>query len=288
MYISNFASVNYMKICFVVSETDVAGMNMFEHIKDSFTVISGILTHKTDYATYELHTISGESIHAENIENRLDANLLIFLTKHASKSGIASYSTHTQGNWDTNEYGGNPQEVAPCPVVLKDLFFHEMKSFNPEYEVVQEVTHHGPSVTVPSVFVEIGSAHDQWKDPKNGEFMKNVILTVINSYVGENTDKPVYMGLGGQHTCTNYERLVSSNDIIIGHVCPTRAITSITHKTILHAVKQHTIHPTILLDWKSMKGPDKKHILAELELAGLPYVRLDHLKKEIDASKQEL
>ncbi|HLP79391.1 MAG TPA: D-aminoacyl-tRNA deacylase, partial [Acidobacteriota bacterium] len=203
------------------------------------------------------------SITAEHIDQEIvnvlgvSIDAVIFATKHDSKSGVPSFCVHTQGNWATADMGGHIGDVAICPIFLKHLLFSNLLVQNTtQYEVVNECTHHGPSLNTPSVFIEIGSTITEWKQPANGRIVAAAIRGALTQYSEEENDQdlPIVMGIGGTHTCSNYNRLVAEQKIMLSHVCPSYAVDGLTSQMIVTALKNATLPASVIVDWKSLNA----------------------------------
>src|SRR5687767_11026915 len=119
----------------------------------------------------QLHVISGNLLTLENINDRYPlADVFIFLSKHRSDSSIPTLTCHFTGNFSAdNSYGGNPRQIAISYPSLQKGYLKAItaaaKQKVPEYEVIIEATHHGPtSLTKPVSFVEMGPSEKQWPD----------------------------------------------------------------------------------------------------------------------------
>jgi D-aminoacyl-tRNA deacylase len=44
------------------------------------------------------------------------------------------------------------------------------------FDVTMEATHHGPHVSLPTAFIEIGSTENEWEVPELGQFWANLLL----------------------------------------------------------------------------------------------------------------
>ena len=76
-----------MKIALVNSALDPAGINIRRHIEALLDRPSEVLPGK-DGRTYEFHETEGRLIHADGVDRTIDADLLIFLSRHASVNPI--------------------------------------------------------------------------------------------------------------------------------------------------------------------------------------------------------
>lgn len=297
-------------IALLASTTDAASMNVYSQLTTSWKKTTlefeenPIFVKEFPHYFAYIFLTQQRSVYAENIDRQIENTLstpieaLIFITKHDSKSGRPSFSVHTQGNWDKNELGGNPKEIATCPVILKHTLYQSLLKTNnlADFEIVNEATHHGPSISVPSMFIEIGSTQSEWerKDTANVIFQAlNLGLTIYN---GENDtnfgDMPTIIVLGGTHTCTNSERLILENKVMLSHACPTYAVDTLTSQLITQAIEKSTTtktqnkSPFIVIDWKSMSAPQRERVMKQLSEINKPYVRLSALKDELDRKNQ--
>jgi D-tyrosyl-tRNA(Tyr) deacylase len=288
-----------INIVLVTSTTDVASMNVFEQLKKQNWQQASqqfhnypIYTQKFSNVAATLITTDKRSINCEHIDEELKSivekiDAIIFITKHDSKSGRPSFSVHTQGNWSTADLGGIQYDIANCPVILKHTLYLELRKNNTlsEFEVVNECTHHGPSLKTPSMFIEIGSKLEQWQRQDAGQIMTLSIIAGLNKYTGENNpkNKPIIVGLGGTHTCSNYARLIDEDKAILSHVCPEYAIDGLTKEMISQAIQKSTIKPILIIDWKGMSGSQRVNVLKMLEELNQPYVKLNELKNQLDS-----
>ncbi len=51
-----------------------------------------------------------------------------------------------------------------------------------DYEVSYECTHHGPSLNVPAMFVELGSSEKQWNDSRAAEAVAHAAMEAIAKF----------------------------------------------------------------------------------------------------------
>lgn len=250
-----------METVIIISKKDIASLN----IKDHLTKFN-----------LNICTIEKESIYAENIDKEIKADLFIFATKHQSKTGIPSLSVHSPGNWSKAEFGGKDKTLCRAPASLLKTAFLEINKLKQDlnYEVVMEITHHGPFLEKPCMFIEIGSSSPQWKDKLAGE----VIANAINNIVSKPTEKyRIALGIGGLHTCPNFNKILLNTDIALGHICPKYMLPHLTEDLISQAIeKTQEKVDFILLDWKGL-GKEKQRVKEMLNNLNLEYKRTDKL-----------
>jgi D-aminoacyl-tRNA deacylase len=169
-------------ILLVASKRDTASLNIKEQILKNylFTEASNsyqgnpVFGAEVNNRKVTLVTLNDESVHAQDLPNKFsDAELIVFISRHSSQSGTPTLSVHTPGNFGDAELGGLPKTLSVAPAVamqtaLKALMYYK-EQLCLDYEVSYECTHHGPSLTVPTMFVELGSSETQWSDVSAAE-----------------------------------------------------------------------------------------------------------------------
>jgi len=216
----------------VVSREDAASEHIGEHLlslrdwdrttDDSRADADG---GGTVYRTDAVELREFESLHLD-LENVASAfggvDLLVFASKHAGETDELLTAHHT-GNFGVAEYGGHDGRFArACPNAHREVVSALEDHAPSGYEVGMECTHHGPTdVGVPSMFVEVGSAREQWEDPAAAEAVASAILDVAEEAPDaprENGTRRHLVGLGGGHYAPRFERVVRETDWAVGHV----------------------------------------------------------------------
>ncbi|MBC8495138.1 hypothetical protein H8D36_03225 [archaeon] len=246
-----------MKIAIVSSKEDEAGMNIQSFLKDLIKPKMG--SHEVSLQIYDK-----ETIYLENLDEELGCDMIIFATKHESKSGVHSLSVHTQGNWGKAGLGGKPNDLGISPACwLKEAMkILEQKAIALHYEVIQEVTHHGPSLSVPSFFIEIGSSVEEWNNPKAGKLLAETIVELLEM------DVPTYktaVGIGGLHHTPSFKKIILNSDIALGHACPKYNLENLDKKMLIQAMKKTVPKAElVIIDWKGV-GSYKEQLKEMLE-----------------------
>jgi len=150
------------------STKDLAGVNIAKQVLSNFPF------RKTDETFQEkpvysaeinrkqvtLVTLKDETVYAQDLpEHFPNPELIVFLSRHSSQSGRPTLSVHTPGNFAEAELGGLPRALSVCPALAMRDALQALQQFKMEmkldYEVSYECTHHGPSLNVPTMFVEL-------------------------------------------------------------------------------------------------------------------------------------
>ena len=139
----------------------------FEKLSDVFQQ-SPIYLKKLRGRQVRLIFVKDEPVYTQHLTDFFTPQLTVFVSKHSSLSGIPTLSVHTPGNLGEAGLGGIARKVSISPASAMKNALLEMKKKKEEmkldYQVSYECTHHGPSLDVPAMFVELGSSPKQWKD----------------------------------------------------------------------------------------------------------------------------
>ena len=189
---------------------------------------------------------------------------------------------HAPGNWRGADLGGKTGQVCSTSAqVLKYLFQQLNKNASglENYEVTLECTHHGPLITLPCCFIEIGCNEEQWKDEQAGKIIAKTILS-LQDYK-ENKDLICVIGIGGPHYCPSFNKIQLNSKYAVGHVVPSYVLP--LTENMLKQAEQKTIEQVseVLLDWKGCgKSEQRQKVIEMIEKSGLGIKRTSEIFKE--------
>ena len=269
-------------ILLVHSSRDIAGVNIAKSILENYSFAETKQTYQENPTyTAEINgkqvnfvTLKEEAVNAQNLQQDFpDANLIVFISRHSSQSGKPTLSVHTPGNLGNAELGGLPRKVSISPATamrdaLKALMQYKQE-LKLDYEVSYECTHHGPSLNVPTMFVELGSAEPQWRDSRAAQAVAHAAMAAIAKF-SKPTSSAV-LGIGGTHYNQKFTRMALDGEAVFGHMIPKYAL-SLVDAEILRQCVEKTFETVSLavLDWKGIKSEDKPNLLSALQTVGLP------------------
>jgi D-aminoacyl-tRNA deacylase len=270
-----------LMILVVASGKDVAGVNIAEQILSHYTFEkttksfqeNPVYTAKVNGREVKLITLTEESVYAQYLTNFFTPELIVFISRHSSKSRTPTLSVHTPGNLGEAKLGGLPRKVSFSPAnAMRDALRAMMrlkKEMNLDYEVSYECTHHGPSLDVPAMFTELGSSLRQWRDSKAAEAVAHATIEAVSKFRQLHT--PVVLGIGGPHYNEKFSQMALRDEIAFGHMIPKYAISGVD-AAILKQCVERTFEEVELavLDWKGIKGEHKPKLVAMLNGIGLP------------------
>ncbi|HLC49920.1 MAG TPA: D-aminoacyl-tRNA deacylase [Candidatus Nanoarchaeia archaeon] len=273
-----------MEIAIISSSKDPAGVNIrnslikhynFQNANEKFDGNDVFELNIYD-KKIKLYLTNDELTHSENIDKRIDADILVFASKHRSKENTKSFAVHSIGNWHGAELGGKEKQLCPSSAVLMKNIFIELNNAAKDsgYEITMEATHHGPYTETPSVFVEIGSTEAEWKNEENGKIIAD---TIMNGLKNKNDNYKIAVGIGGPHYCSNFNKAALRTDVAFSFICPKFHLDKLDRNIIKQAMEK-TIEKIdfAVLDWKGL-GQEKQRIMNLLKELNIECKRTDKL-----------
>ena len=218
-----------------------------------------------------LLTVNGELAYLQDLANKSDVELIIFVSRHESRDNKPIFSVHVPGNFSKAEFGGLSRKVSIVPANAMRAALIEMTAQRTlleleEFTVYYEGTHHGPSLDTPAVFVEIGSTPTEWNNPLAGEVVAHAAITAI-----KNTLKVEgAVGIGGSHCNRRLTSISQDSNIAFGHIIPSYAFKWLTPELINQCIERTLEkNPTLVLDWKGIDRKDRGRLQEVLD--NVPY-----------------
>jgi len=261
-------------ILIVASTKDVAGMNIahqiierysFEKLSDQFQENNIYFKRVADHDA-KMVFINQELIHSQNITEHFTPELIVYISRHASVSGFPTLSVHVPGSLDKAELGGLPKRVSVCPAsAMKNALLELARTkeeANLPYEVSYECTHHGPSLDVPAMFVELGSSLEQWKDLKAAEAVAHSAMAAIS----KDTKYPTVLGVGGPHYNERFTKIALTTPRAFGHII-SKYVAPKADPDVVKQCVQRTAErvESAVFDWKSLRSMDRQRIISALK-----------------------
>jgi D-aminoacyl-tRNA deacylase len=196
-----------------------------------------VLVHGSD----ALVTIEERHLFADDIDARvrgatdLEIECVVFLSRHKAASGIPTLTVHPIGNFAPKaDYGGRPGTLVPSSPDLMTSLLRSMQDHASRlsYQISFEVTHHGPFLTTPTLYIEIGSSESQWPDAKAGEALARALMEV------KVLKATKAIGVGGGHYAPRFTEVALKKKVSIGHMIPNHFADSATDEDLLLAMKK--------------------------------------------------
>ena len=166
---------------------------------------------------------------------------VIFPSRHSAASGQASLTLHPIGiphmpAGELGTYGGiggrappPNSRLAPWWRMLKQRWAEQPELSN--FDLSLEVTHHGPYLDAPSLFIEVGSTEATWGHIGAAHLLATIIHDgLFEPSMGpswnesEHRDSLVLVTLGGGHYAPRANVLASYDGVWLGHMLATYAL----------------------------------------------------------------
>ena len=237
-------------------------------------------------------TIPDKKIRHENIDTEIyeqlhiEPKIAIFLSRHRSKMGEPTLTVHPIGNYGDAKFGGKPKTLIPAaPRMMTHLLRLIKKNLQPtdlKYQVCYEVTHHGPFLKIPTLFVEVGSTEIQWQQKEPASIIASSLLELLAKYHYEEeypNDIPVLLGIGGGHYAPRFTEVALAKKIAFGHMIPTYQIDG---GNIDDEILEKTIQATpningVYLHKKELKKSQVTHYRNWFETKGISIISSKNL-----------
>ena len=239
---------------------------------------------------------------------------VIFPSRHVAASGQASLTVHPIGvmyySPDEEVPFGGKAGFAPPPSPRLGAWFRQLLAISDEkirskFEISLEVTHHGPWLEAPSLFIEIGSTESDWPHRGAARELAEVIWCGLGLDGGKgsgkwdgivNSGEKVVIGFGGGHYAKRLCDVVSNEGIWLGHMLANYALEMVRPDddkwqpevgNLPSGKWQMAVEQAILstrqafpqgdlwayLDRKSFKGWQRQSLRLYLEHLGIPIGR---------------
>jgi D-aminoacyl-tRNA deacylase len=304
-------------VLIIISGGDIASTNQARSLlkKCEWTIGNEVEGFKSwNYNSVRLWWRDGGVLFEDDLDLRWEnktgekVSEVIFPSRHVAASGFPCLTIHPIGTpqYDIDEippFGGKPAD-APPPSPRMSSWMQELKkqakSHNllEDYSISFETTHHGPWISAPSLFIEIGSTEEKWQDKKAASALADVIINGLNlnnqDEIPKISAEKVVFCLGGGHYAPQPMRL-SDKGIVLGHMLANYALimqkkdedeenknnpNGTWKKAILSAynsTKKANPNSEVwaYLDRKSFKGWQRNAIKNYLDENNIPHGRTD-------------
>jgi len=246
----------------VVSREDKASMNIAQFLTEKWRKEDEIFFHEEKFLVFidDMH-LYHDSIDAE-LEKKygIKPEVIIFPSRHKAKAERKTLSVHPIGNYGNADFGGKEKElVLSSPVLMTNalrMLYEKAKGM--DYEICFEVTHHGPYLSTPSFFIEVGSTEREWMDMDACKKIAEV-LHELNFP----PNKKIALGIGGGHYAPRFTDIALKEGISFGHMIPEYHLNSLDKKT---AEKMIDATPGVKYAFFHGKGKNYRKIFEDLGL----------------------
>lgn len=172
-----------------------------------------------------------------DVPTSFQTDCLLVLSSHKSKREGKALTAHVPGNWGAAEMGGEPKTLNIAPASRLKTLMQELRKEADRigWDSSLEADHHGPTCSLPIMFVEIGNGERQWEDEEAAAAVANAVMASARR---EESFETVF-GVGGGHYPRDFTRLVVESDLAVGHMAPKYAIESVDAGMFRQAVEKN-------------------------------------------------
>jgi D-aminoacyl-tRNA deacylase len=184
----------------------------------------------------------GAHIHDEDVDLRLPPALrdarptLVFPSIHRSEKNVPSLTVHSLGNLGPRaEMGGRPRTLVPTDPqrMVAALRLLDEGATGLGMGATYEATHHGPAVSLPSFFIEIGYA----ELPHPPQEAVRLLAHTIPRITGLPGDR-VALAAGGGHYAPHFSDLALRRSWAFGHILSRHALEELDRTTAVEAYRR--------------------------------------------------
>jgi D-aminoacyl-tRNA deacylase len=256
----------------IASKEDKAGIN--------------ITTSLSQFGKFNFHLVEGEILSEHNLsqERISQFDFIIFASRHKSEVPMKTLSIHAPGNFKEIWGGGKPGKLCPASAQFNKFLFENIKKFQKEYDLnnynlTLEVTHHGPLIEKPCVFIEVGGSENEWKDKRAAFILAKAISETIENFK-ENEYLEIAIGIGGPHYAPGFNSLQEESNVAFAHIIP-KYMQPITQEMILEA-RDKTFEEVdfAVVDWKGLGNAEERDkVIKILEDNYIPWKKIQEIKR---------
>ncbi len=181
--------------------------------KDDFRMVQVDRIHlEEDFVDDRAASALGEKVEA-----------VIFASRHRAESRIPTLTVHPIGNYSAAEFGGRPGTLCRAAPQLMTSALRNLaaNAKGLDFDVSFETTHHGPALSSPAFFIEIGSYEELWGREDAANAIADSILAV------KDESHPVIVCVGGGHYAPRFTEVALSHKVAIGHMAANYALDSL-------------------------------------------------------------
>jgi len=291
--------VKNITVLIIASTKDPASINIKERIleQSSWDVIdtfnkNSVYRH-SNMKDLIMITINDRKITHENLDKeveyalKLELKQAIFLSRHRSKTGEPTLTVHPIGNYGEAKFGGKTKTLVESSPKMMAKLLRIIKT-NAEQEklyhkVCYEVTHHGPFMNIPTLYVEVGSTEEEWIKKEPANVIARSVIELLGTYHYEEDfkeDIPVLIGIGGGHYAPRFSDVLFEKKVAFGHMIPRYHIDegNINSEMFEKAIQATPNVKFVYLHRKSLKKAQIREYRQWFEDRGVPSISSKELE----------
>ncbi len=200
--------------------------------------------------------------------------LVVFASRHRAESRIPTLTVHPIGNYSSADFGGKPGVLCRTSPHLMTSALRNVAAHarGLGFSVSFETTHHGPVVSSPAFYIEIGSYEELWGRKDAAAAIAESILEM------KDTRYPIIVCVGGGHYAPRFTEVALSKKVSIGHMAANYALGSLTEDMIRQVSEKSEHSKKVYFHKKGMPSPAHRELRERFASCGLEEISSDDLE----------
>jgi len=234
---------------------------------------------KDDFRMIQVDRIHLDEDHIdERVKEKIHepVEVVIFASRHRAESRIPTLTVHPIGNYASADFGGKPSTLCRSSPQLMTSALRELsvRAKGLGFNISFETTHHGPSVSSPAFYIEIGSYEELWGREDAAEAIADTILKVKDERY------PVVLGAGGGHYAPRYTEIGLSRKVAFGHMAANYALSALDTAMILQMAAKSDRARKVYFHKKSMPKPAYRELRERFSSCGIEEISSEDLEMQ--------
>jgi len=263
------------RLALAYSKRDPAGSGMASEIKDMMGEEFSLSDKSCELIEVDREILYVNESYFEGFD------YLAVLSRHSGTPNHPIFTAHVSGNFGRARYGGDHFKLSMAiPSLMKEYLISVSKRAEEiGYWVGFEPTHHGPTLDIPTAFLEIGCDERAWRDERGLKAAAESILEAIESW--KEGKFVAAIAFGGPHINDHFTRVELFTKFAIGHAARKLDAEWVDGEMVRQAISRNG-EPTrvAIVDNKGLKGEDRERIEGALKDLGLEVIRVKKVLRD--------
>lgn len=210
---------------------------------------------------------------AQTLGTKVD--VIIFASRHRAESRIPTLTVHPIGNYTSADFGGKPATLCRSApgLMTSALRALAVNAKGMGFNVSFETTHHGPIVSSPAFYIEIGSYEELWGREDAAQAIAESIMSVRDD------GHPVVVCVGGGHYAPRFTEIALSRKVSIGHMAANYALTGLDDDMIRQMAEKSAGAKKVYFHKKGMPKPAYRQLRERFAACGIEEISSDDLEQ---------
>ena len=211
-------------------------------------------------------------------------DVVVFASRHRAESKIPTLTVHPIGNYASADFGGKPGILCQSSPQLMTSALRNLatRAKGMGFNISFETTHHGPIVTSPAFYIEIGSYEELWGREDAAEAIAESILSA------KDDNFRTVLGVGGGHYAPRFTEVALTKKVSLGHMAANYALETLTTEMIGQMAERSAGAKSVYFHKKGMPKPAYRMLRERFASCGIEEISsndLESLQGESDGKE---